>query len=105
MSVTVRELWAKVDQLEEELAEVRRQLESLSERELTPEERLALWHERVRRENERMLASMRSFLEQLGIPEDMKPIPAEQLQQMMIESGINPEDNLFSRAIIEMREE
>ncbi len=105
MTITVKELWAKVDRLEEELAELRRQLESLSEKELAPEERLALWQERVRRENERMLPSMRSFLEQLGIPEDMKPIPAEQLQQMMIESGINPEDNLFSRAIIEMREE
>lgn len=105
MTITVKELWAKVHRLEEELAEVRRQLESLSEKELTPEERLALWQERVRRENERMLPSMRSFLEQLGIPEDMKPIPAEQLQQMMIESGINPKDNLFSRAIIEMREE
>lgn len=103
MTITFKELWAKVDRLEEELAEVRRQLESLSEKELTPEERLALWQERVRRENERMLPILNRAFDKMGIVGE--PIGAEKLQEMMIASGINPEDNLFSRAIIEMREE
>ena len=34
-----------------------------------------------------------------------KPIGPEALQQMLIAGGINPEDNEFSRGIIEMREE
>ncbi len=34
-----------------------------------------------------------------------EPIGAEALRQMMITEGINPEDNEFSRGIIEMREE
>lgn len=34
-----------------------------------------------------------------------QPIGAEQLQQMLITEGINPEDNEFSRALVAMREE
>lgn len=34
-----------------------------------------------------------------------QPIGAKALRQMMIAEGINPEDNEFSRGIIEMREE
>jgi len=35
----------------------------------------------------------------------VKPIGAEKLQEMMLKAGIKPEDNIFSRGIIEMREE
>ncbi|MFQ5676400.1 MAG: hypothetical protein ACE5G1_10925 [bacterium] len=31
------------------------------------------------------------------------PIPPEELQKMMLESGIRPEENLFSRGIIDQR--
>lgn len=34
-----------------------------------------------------------------------EPVGAERLQQMMLEHGIKPEDNLFSRGLLEMREE
>lgn len=34
-----------------------------------------------------------------------QPIGAEALRQMMIAEGVNPEDNEFSRGIVEMREE
>ena len=44
------------------------------------------------------------FLKQLGI-EDVKPVGAERLREMMRESGIREEDNEFSREIIAMREE
>ncbi len=33
------------------------------------------------------------------------PIGAEKVQEMVAACGVNPEDNLFSRGIIEMREE
>lgn len=34
-----------------------------------------------------------------------KPVGAEKLQQMMIDAGIDPRQNLFSREIMAMREE
>jgi hypothetical protein len=59
------------------------------------------------REAERSQAAMTAAwdkaMEQMGIR--CEPIPAEELQQRMLDHGIKPEDNLLSRAIIEMREE
>lgn len=40
----------------------------------------------------------------LGI-EGLKPIGAQKLREMMIADGIDPNDNEFSRGIIEVREE
>ena len=40
----------------------------------------------------------------LGI-EHLKPVGVEKLREMMIADGIDPNDNEFSRGIIEMREE
>lgn len=37
--------------------------------------------------------------------EDVEPIGAEELQERMRQDGIKAEDNIFSRGIIEMREE
>src|SRR5947208_13145370 len=44
------------------------------------------------------------MMRRLGI-EHVQPIGAEALQQMMLREGVKPEENLFSRGIIEMREE
>lgn len=44
------------------------------------------------------------LVKQMGI-ENMKPIGAEALQEMMLKEGVKPEDNILSRGIIEMREE
>jgi hypothetical protein len=33
------------------------------------------------------------------------PIPAEELQRMMLSEGVRPEDNILSRGLIDMREE
>ena len=45
---------------------------------------------------------VRELFEKIGI--SGKPIPAEELQVRMAKSGIRAEDNEFSRAIIEERE-
>ncbi len=42
-------------------------------------------------------------MREMGI-EPRKLIGARKLQQLMIDQGINPEDNEFSRGIIAMRE-
>ena len=44
------------------------------------------------------------ILEKMGYPPDFKPRPLEEVRKSMVESGIRPEDNEFSRAIIAERE-
>ena len=44
------------------------------------------------------------ILKQMGYPPDFKPRPLEEVRKSMVESGIRPEDNEFSRAIIAERE-
>jgi hypothetical protein len=45
----------------------------------------------------------RKFMEELGI--QGKPMGAKKLREMLLQAGINPHDNEFSRGIIAMREE
>ena len=60
--------------------------------------------ERVSKKEEAdFVAGWKKFMKQLGIKG--KPIGAEKLQEMAIREGIKPENNEFSRGIIEMREE
>jgi hypothetical protein len=69
-------------------------------------EELALAEELLRvsrREQADLVAGWDKFLKQLGIRR--KPIGAKKLREMAIREGLNPEDNQFSRGIIEMREE
>jgi hypothetical protein len=91
--------------LEAEVAEALRQVREIKlAKEMTPEERRAARLARVRAENEKLRPLMDEVFRALGATEE--PIGAEELQKMMIaECGVNPEDNLFSRGIIEMREE
>lgn len=42
---------------------------------------------------------------EMGIDTTQPAMKPEEVQQLMLREGINPEDNLGSRAIIEMREE
>ena len=97
----VTKLLIKIDQLEWDLAAVKKELEKLQGpfmKSLTPEERLAARSARVRAQNER-LRSLRKKRDPAA-----KTLTAEELQQLSLEEGINPEDNLLSSAIIEERE-
>jgi hypothetical protein len=58
----------------------------------TPQERAAL------------VAESKKLLKALGL-QGKKPIGAKKLRERMIQGGIDPEGNEFSRGIIEMREE
>ena len=44
------------------------------------------------------------ILKKMGYPPDFKPRPLKEVRKSMVESGIRPEDNEFSRAIIAERE-
>ena len=97
----ITKLLIKIDQLEWDLAAVKKELEKLQGpfmKSLTPGERLAARSARVRAQNER-LRSLRKKRDPAA-----KTLTAEELQQLSLEEGINPEDNLLSSAIIEERE-
>lgn len=53
---------------------------------------------------QRMIALARRINEQAGIPLNSNAT-AEQTQQMLLDAGIVPEDNIASREIVRMREE
>jgi hypothetical protein len=104
MAVTIDQLRVKVERIEQELAEVRRELEELSPAELLKsEEWWAARVARVQAENERLRPLINRVFEEMGIVGE--PIGAEKVQEMIAACGVEPEENLFSRGIIEMREE
>ena len=97
----ITKLLIKIDQLEWDLAKIKKELEALQApfmKSLTPEEHLAAHSARTRAQNERRLSSRRKR------DPEAKTLTAEELQQLSLEEGINPEDNLLSSAIIEERE-
>ena len=101
----ITKLIIKIEQLEWDLAEVKKELVKLQAplmKSLTPEEYQAARLARVRAQNERR----RPLIEKaLGKPNpDVESLTTEEIQQLLLEEGIKPEDNLFSRAIIEERE-
>ena len=101
----IMQLIIKIEQFEWELAEVKRKLEKLQPffiKSLTPEKRAAAQSERVKAQNKRLHPPIEK---ELGNPKANATIPtAEEIQQLLLEDGIKPEDNLGSRAIIEERE-
>ncbi len=101
----ITKLLIKIDQLEWDLAEVKKEVEKLQAplmNSLTPEERKAARSARVRAENQRWRPLFENVL---GKPDpNAATLTAEELQQLLLEEGVKPEDNLGSRAIIEERE-
>ena len=97
----ITKLLIKIEQLEWDLAEVKKELEALQSpfmKSLTPEERAAARSARVRAQNGRLRSLRRK-------PDpETETLTAEELQRLSLEDGIDPEENLFSSAIIEERE-
>jgi hypothetical protein len=92
MSTTLEQLEQRVAELETEVSRLRLASERRGpgRREADPAQ-------------EQFAAGWAKALEQLGIRG--KPIGAEKVQQMIAACGFKPEDNEFSRGIIEAREE
>ena len=101
----ITKLIIKVEQLEWDLAEVKKELVKLQAsamKSLTPEERKAVRLARVQAQRERLRPSIEKVI---GKPDsDVEILTAEELQQLLLEEGVKPEDNIGSRAIIEERE-
>jgi len=105
MAVTyesLKELRKKIDQMENELLEMRQSVDQMiAVHEHKPDED---WQSKIQwADTEALREWFEEWLKQLGI--NNVPIGAEKLQEMALEEGIRPEDNSFSRGIIEMREE
>jgi len=102
MPVTLKTLKAQITRIEQELAEVRQSLEQLTAasqpRVKRPWPAGIQWVDRTGW-NEWFAA----WFQQTGIT--AQPIGAEKLQALMLQEGVQPEDNLLSRGIIAMREE
>ena len=105
MTPPITKLLIKIEQLEWELGEVKKELEKLQGpfmKSLTPEERRAARLARVRAQNQRKRPLIEKALKK---PDpDAKTLTAEELQRLSLEDGIDPEENLLSSAIIEERE-
>ncbi len=101
----ITKLIIKIEQLEWDLAEVKKELEKLQAplmKSLTPEEFQEARLARIKAQYERRHPL---FEKVLGKPDpNAETLSIEEIQQMLLEEGISPEDNIFSRAIIEERE-
>ena len=99
---TLEELATRVRALEQEVTALRRELEHRATEE-TPAERGARLLRQARQSQAALVAGWERAMEQMGIHGE--PLGAERLQEMIAAHGIKPEDNAFSRGIIETREE
>jgi hypothetical protein len=100
-----------LERLEQRLAAVERELAALRERldrlvppvDETPAERGARLLREARASQPAVSAAVAKAFAEMGITGE--PIGPEEVQRRMIAEGIRPEDNIFSRGIMEMREE
>ena len=104
MTTTIEKLLKKTERIEQDLAEVRQELEKLRPtKSLTSEERTAARLERVRLKNGKLTPLIDKAFEKMGITGE--PIGAKKVQEMLVAEGVKPEENSFSRGIIRIREE
>jgi hypothetical protein len=90
--------------LEEEVAQLKATLPwETPQQQLGDESRGARLIREARESRAQVAAGWRKFMNDLGI--NGQPIGAKKLRAMLIEAGIDPETNEFSREIIAMREE
>src|SRR5438093_652991 len=101
MAATVKELERRLAQVEQKVDRLQQLVEK--PREETPAERGARMLREAAASQPAISAAVARAFEQMGISGE--PVGHEKLREMMEACGIKPEDNLFSREIIAMREE
>ena len=69
----------------------------------TAAERGARLLEQAQLNHEEIVAGWAAAMREMGI--SAEPVSADELREMMLADGVNPESNEFSRGIIAMREE
>jgi 7-keto-8-aminopelargonate synthetase-like enzyme len=100
MATTIETMAERLKKLEGEVQQLHAQLKQL----LAEQPPMASPASRIRFIDKEKLRSLTAeTFQKMGI--DNQPIGAENVQQMIADCGVKPEDNLFSRGVIEMREE
>ncbi|MCZ6676976.1 MAG: hypothetical protein O7E52_06975 [Candidatus Poribacteria bacterium] len=105
MSETLETLANRVDRLEATMQQMSDQLSLLTPQQKPPEKpKTGVEIIKEMAIDKRPLAEgFRKLMKRMGVPE--KPtVTLEELRESMVRGGIRPEDNEFSRAIIEERE-
>ena len=105
MSETIETLAERLDRLEATMQQMSDRLSLLTAQQKLPEKpKTGVEIIKEMAIDKRPLAEgFRKLMKRMGVPE--KPtISIEELQESMVRNGIRPEDNEFSRAIIEERE-
>lgn len=97
---TIEEIQQKLKQIENEVAQLRAQLnqwiaQPMQSVQLEPTIQFV--------DKEKLRSLTAKTFEEMGIHSE--PIDAEKLQEMVAACGVKTDDNVFSRGIIEMREE
>jgi hypothetical protein len=100
MTVAPEVLEQRLAALEQQMIHLRCLVEPRGE---TPARRGARLLAQGRREKARHKAAWAQAYAQMGL--SGQPVSPEQLRAMMAAEGIKPEENLFSRGIVEMRDE
>jgi hypothetical protein len=104
MAMTVEELERRVLALEQDVRTLKCQL-APPKGEETPAQRGQRMFREAVESQPAITAAMAELMAKLGVPPDLGPVDLEQLHRDMIASGINPDDCIFSREIIAMRDE
>jgi hypothetical protein len=102
MATTLAELEKRLAAVEQEVARLRQQVNLLAVEE-APAEGWARLVRESRASQPALSSAFAKAFKEMGIIGE--PIGAEKVQEMMRACGIKPEENVFSREIIAMREE
>ena len=105
MSATTEELQRRVESLEHEMRRLARLVEDWEVLGPPPTDgTLEAWLERLRQQKKRY-HDPKELRRALGIPEDLEPIGAKAVREMMLAEGVRPEECLASSEIIRIRNE
>lgn len=100
---TLEDVIQHLNRLEKMVKEVNEKLSRIAE-ELTPDASKNCETPDGKQDDNIGAKAIERVLERMGYPPDFKPRPLKEVRESIVESGIRPEDNEFSRAIIAERE-
>ena len=100
---TLETITQRLDRLEKTVAELNQKLSAAIE-EATTDPPKDFEMQNDNQDDNIGAKAIEKILARMGYPPDFKPRSLREVRKSMVESGIRPEDNEFSRAIIAERE-
>lgn len=100
---TLETITQRLDRLEKTVAEINQKLSAAVE-EAVPNPSKDFEMQNDNQDDNIGAKAIEKILARMGYPPDFKPRPLKEVRKSMVESGIRPEDNEFSRAIIAERD-